>query len=49
MRVEIPVRLKLLFGTILAVEENCTSGLAIEVFCDSDKVVADVVLLHGCP
>ena len=32
-----------------AVEEDCTSGLAIEVFDDSDKVGADVVLLHGCP
>ena len=26
-----------------------TSGLVIEVFDDSDKVGADVVLLHGCP
>ena len=24
-------------------------GLVIEVFDDSDKVGADVVLLHGCP
>ena len=32
-----------------AVEKNCTSGLVIEVFNDSDKVGADVVLLHGCP
>ena len=32
-----------------AVEEDCTSGLVIEVFDDSDKVRADVVLLHGCP
>ena len=31
-----------------AVEEDCTSGLVIEVFDDSDKVGADV-LLHGCP
>ena len=31
-----------------AVEEDCTSGLVIEVFDDSDKVGADVVLLHGC-
>ena len=31
-----------------AVEEDCTSGLVIEVFDDSDKVGADVVL-HGCP
>ena len=32
-----------------AVEEDCTSGLVIEVFDDSDKVGADVVHLHGCP
>ena len=32
-----------------AVEEDCTSGLVIEVFDDSDKVGAAVVLLHGCP
>ena len=31
-----------------AVQEDCTSGLVIEVFDDSDKVDADV-LLHGCP
>ena len=32
-----------------AVEEDCTSGLFTEVFDNSDKVGADVVLLHGCP
>ena len=32
-----------------SVEEDGTSGLAIEVFDDSNKVCADVVLLHGCP
>ena len=32
-----------------AVEEDCTSGLIIEVFDDSDKVGADVAILHGCP
>ena len=32
-----------------AVEEDGTSVLVIEVFDDSDKVGADVVLLHGCP
>ena len=32
-----------------AVEEDGTSGLAIQVFDDLDKVGADVVLLHGCP
>ena len=32
-----------------AVEENCTGGLAMEVFDDLDKVGADVVLLYGCP
>ena len=31
-----------------AVEKDCTSGLVIEVFDDSDKVGSDVVLLHGC-
>ena len=34
---------------ILAVEEDSTSGLVIEVNDDLDKVCADVVLLHGCP
>ena len=28
---------------------HCTSGLVIEVFDDSDKVWADVVILHGRP
>ena len=32
-----------------AVEEDCTSGLVIEVFGDSNKVGAGVVLLQGCP
>ena len=32
-----------------AVEEDCTSGLVIEVFDGWDKVCVDVVLLHGCP
>ena len=32
-----------------AVEEDCTSGLVIEVSDDAGKVGADVVLLHGCP
>ncbi len=32
-----------------AVEEDGTSGLAIEVFNDSDKVGGDVVLLRVCP
>ena len=31
-----------------AVKDDCTSGLVMEVFDDSDKVSADVVLLHGC-
>ena len=44
------VGLQLLFRTSPygAVEEDCNSGLVIEVFDDSDKVGADVVLLHGC-
>ena len=51
MRVDIPIVLQLLFGTFsyAAVEEDCTSGLIIEVFDDSGKVGGDVVLLHGCP
>ena len=32
-----------------AVEEDCTSGLVIEVFDDVDKVCADLLLLRGCP
>ena len=32
-----------------AVEEDCTSGLVIEVSDYSYKVGANVVLLHGCP
>ena len=32
-----------------AVEEDGTSGLVIEVSNDSNKICADVVLLHGCP
>ena len=51
MRVEIHVRLQLMFGTVTyaAVEEDGTRCLVIEVYDDSDKVDADVVLLHGCP
>ena len=35
--------------TYAAVEEDCTSGLVIEVFDDSDKAGVDVALLNGCP
>ena len=51
MRVDIPVRLNCCSEPVsyAAVEEDGTSGLAIEGFDDSDKVGADVVLLHGCP
>ena len=31
-----------------AVEKDGTSGLVTDVFDDSDKVGADVALLHGC-
>ena len=31
-----------------AVEENCTRGLVMKVFNESDKFGADVLLLHGC-
>ena len=33
----------------VAVEEDGTSGLVIEVFDDSNMAGADVILLHGCP
>ena len=50
MRVSIPVGLQLLeLVSCAAVEEDCTSGLVIEVFDDLVKVGADDVLLHGCP
>ena len=52
VRVDIPAGLQLLFGTSFlyaAVEEDGTSGLVREVFDDSDKVGAVVVLIHGCP
>ena len=53
VRVDIPVGLQHYCCSepvsYAAVEEDCTSGLVIEVFDDSDKVGADVVLLHGCP
>ena len=51
MRVDIPAGLQLLFGTsfLCCCLRDCTSGLVIEVYDDSDKVDADVVLLHGCP
>ena len=32
-----------------AVEEDGTSGLVIQVFDDSDKIGAYVVLVQGCP
>ena len=34
---------------MLLLKRTATSGLVAEVFDDLDKVVADVVLLHGCP
>ena len=48
MREDIPVGLQLLVS-YAAVEEDCTMGFVIEVFDDSNKVGADVVLLRGCP
>ena len=33
---------------MLLLKKDCTNGLGIEVFDNSDKVGADVVLLHGC-
>ena len=50
MRVDIPVGLQLFSEPVsYAGEEDCTSGLVIEVSDDSDKVGADIVLLPGCP
>ena len=51
MRVDTPVRLQLLSEPVSNVdlEQDCGGGLVIEVFDDSDKVGADVVLFHGCP
>ena len=51
MRVDIPVGLNCCSEPVsyAAVEEDCTSGLVIEVVDASDKVGADVVFLHGCP
>ena len=51
VKVDIPVGLQLLSEPVsyAAVEEDCTDGRIIEVFDDSDKVGADVVLLQGCP
>ena len=51
MRADIPVGLQLLFGSnpICGVEDDCTSDLVIEVFDDSNKVGADLVLFYGCP
>ena len=51
MRVDIPVGFTFCLEPALnvAVEEDCTGSLIIEVFDDSDKVGTDVILLHGCP
>ena len=50
MRADIPVGLNCCSEPVsnVAVEVDGTGGLVIEVFDDSDKVGADVVLLHGC-
>ena len=34
---------------MLPVEEDCTGGLVMEVFGDSDIVGVDVILLHVFP
>ena len=51
MRVDIPVILVVRHQSpmLATVEEDCTSGLVIEVFDDLDKVGADVVQIHGFP
>ena len=47
---EILLSIKTRFSLVnAAVEEHGTSGLVIEVFDYSNKVCADIVLLHGCP
>ena len=50
MRVDIPVGLNCCSEPVCyaAVKEDCTSCLVIEVFDDSDKIGAYVVLLRGC-
>ena len=51
MRVVIPVDSNCCSEPVsfAVVEEDCTSAHVIKVFDDSEKVGADVVLLHGCP
>ena len=51
MRADIPVRSNCCSEPVsyAADEEDCTSGLVVEVFDDLDKVGADVSLLHDCP
>ena len=51
MEVDIPVGLNCCSEPVsyAAVEEDCTSGLVIEVLDDSDKVGPDVAFLQGCP
>ena len=50
MKEDIPVGLNCCSEPVssAAVEEDDTGGLFIEVFDDSNKVGADVVLLHDC-
>ena len=33
---------------MLPVEEDCTGGLVIEMFNDSDRAGDDIILPHGC-
>ena len=51
MRVDIPVGLNCCSEqfSYAVVEKICTGELVIQVFDDTDKVGANVVLLHGCP
>ena len=50
MRVHFPVGLHSCLEPVSCAvdEKDCTSGLAVEVCHDSNKVGADVVILHGC-
>ena len=44
-----PFRTPIVVRNQSAFGEDCTGRLIVEVFDDSDKVGANVVLLHGCP
>ena len=51
MRVDIPVGSNYCSEPVFyaAVKKDCTGGLVIEVFDDSNNFGADAALFHGCP